>query len=165
MMHKLPVAILIVGALAGCGSHKGAVSPNASLADFDKYGAGYYLSVEQIPTGASEELVKSEYGDGYEVVESKQTDGKLIERWKFTSYRATFMRDPIDKYIFVTLADHRVRNVKEVLLGRSEQPPQQAQPKLDPYEKLEKLKGLHDARIITDEEYEAKRKALLGQIR
>jgi hypothetical protein len=165
MRRTLPIVILIAISVAGCGSHKGAISPNAGLADFNKYGEAYYLDVAQVPIGSTEEKVRAEYGDKYEVVESKQVDGKLIERWKFTSYRATFARDPIDKYMFVTLADRRVTNVDEMLVGRSGQPVQQAQPKMDTYEQLEKLKQLHDAKVITAEEYEAKRKLLLDQIR
>ncbi len=112
--------------------------------------------------------MKAEYGDEYEVVESAVVDGQLVEKWKFVSYRATFARDPVDKFMIVTLVNHRVTNIAETLVGRAnrQQPPiAPVQSKPDPFQQLEKLKGLHDAKIITDAEYEAKRKELLDQIR
>lgn len=116
-MRMLLVALSVLF-LAACGSHKGAVSPNAGLADFDKYGKAYYLDVSQVPIGASEATVKAEFGDEFTVIESATVDGRLVEKWKFISYRATFARDPVDKFMFVTLTDYRVTNVEEVLVGR-----------------------------------------------
>lgn len=115
---RMALVALSVLFLAACGSHRGAVSPNAGLADFDKYGKAYYLSAAQVPIGATEHKVKAEFGDEYEVAESATVDGRLVEKWQFRSYRATFSRDPVDKFMFVTLTDHRVTNVEEVLIGR-----------------------------------------------
>lgn len=150
--------------LTGCGAHKGARQPNVGLADFDKYGEAYFLSIDQVPIGVSEQRVRAEYGDKYEIVESAVVEGKLVEKWKFTSYRAKFGLDSISKYMYVTLTDKFVTDVNEVLVEKAKRKKQKQSPSLDPYEELSKLKQLHTKGIITDQEYETKRTLLLERI-
>jgi hypothetical protein len=153
---------VLLGA-AGCGSHKGAIKPNAGLADFDKYGKAYYLSLDQIKLGDTQDQVMHEYGSDYEVVETKRMDGHQLERWRFTSYRATFARDPVDKYVFVSFKDQLVVGMSEELVGRSSTPAQTTGSN-DPLDKLERLKRLLDQGAITKEEYETKKRELLNKM-
>lgn len=161
---KFLTLILTAIILSGCGSHKGAIRPNAGLADFDKYGEAYFLDVNQIPIGSSEEHVKSEYGSKFDIVKSDTSSGKLLVQWKFTSYRATFATDPIQKYMYVTFIDHRVSSVDEVYVGKPPKSKKAPASNDGPIEQLEKLKKLHFKGIITDDEYETKRTIFLNKI-
>ena len=54
--RQMKSALIIISAMlavSGCASHKGAIKPNSALADFDKYGEAYYLSLDQIAIGDS----------------------------------------------------------------------------------------------------------------
>ena len=163
-MKILILFLTILFTVAGCGSHKGAVKPNAGLADFNKYGKAYYLSLEQIQLGYTQDQVTNEYGSDYEVIESKTTEDHSFETWRFVSYRATFSRDPIDKYVFVSFRDQLVINKREEWLGRREGPSSQSTNTGDKLEKLERLKRLLDQGAITQEEYETMKRDVMEQM-
>lgn len=109
---KVLLILLTPILLSACASHKGAIKPNAGLADFDKYGEAYYLFLEQINIGDSKEVVIKEYGDRHE----SKANAKGREIWIFKSYQATFARDPIQKLVIVEFINSNVSDVSEKYL-------------------------------------------------
>lgn len=152
--------LLLIASVAGCGGHKGAIKPNAALADFDKYRKAYYLSTRQFAMGATQAQVIKEYGDDYEIVNVNDQDGHKLETWKFVSYRATSGRDPVDKLVFVLFRDGLVTRVWEERPDGSSLV--EASP--DPIRELEGLKRLLDLGAITNEEYENKKRQILDRM-
>ena len=142
--------------LGGCGTHSGSQKPNFWIADFDKYGEAYYLNTNQIKIGDNKTIVTKEFGTKHET-----SMAGSIETWKYSSYRATGFRDPIDKYVYVDFKNDHVIDVREELLGRRNTP-QTTQP--DPFSKLQKLKDMHDSGVLNDKEYEAKKKEILDRL-
>jgi hypothetical protein len=151
---KQLLVLLTSMSLTACASHKGAIKPNSGLADFDKYGEAYYLSLEQIKIGDSKEVVTNEYGDKYE----SKTNDKGREIWIFKSYQATFATDPVEKLVIVEFVNANVSDVSEKYLrGKS---PTTSKP-IAADERLRKLKALHDDGVISDEDFESKKMELL----
>jgi len=153
---KIFLILIATAVLSSCSEHKGCIKPNPSLADFDKYGEAYYLSIEQINIGDSKELVIREYGDKYV---SKIND-KGREVWIFKSYQATFATDPVRKLVTVEFINSTVSDVTEKYLRGSNS----ELPSSGPEERLRKLKALHDDGIITDADYETKKNELLHEM-
>lgn len=156
-MKTTIVIVLAMATVSGCGSHKGAIKPNGALADFDKYGEAYYLSLDQIAIGDSKAKTVEEYGDKYQV---KKLDNNR-EQWIFESYRATFARDPVDKLIYVEFSNGKVVDKYEIKPGQSAQVPAR---QASPIEQIQQLDRLRNDGIITEEEFQAKKKKLLEKI-
>lgn len=155
MKNEILFATLLLS-ISACANHKGAISPNWSLADFDKYDAAYYLDLAQVKLGDTKDKVVEEYGSDYSVVETKRENEHRFETWKFPSYRATAMRDPVDKYVYVSFKDDLIIGKNEGLVGRAAQSGSS-----DAVERIVRLKALRDQGAISKDEYEeAKRKIL-----
>jgi hypothetical protein len=155
---KILFAAILLG-ITACANHKGAISPNWSLADFDKYDAAYYLDLDQVRIGDTKDKVIEEYGGDYSVVATRRENEHRFERWKFTSYRATSMRDPVDKYVYVSFKDDLVIGKNEELVGRAAQSGSS-----DPVERIERLKALRDQGAISKDEYEAAKRKILERM-
>lgn len=102
------VVILLV-LFSGC-THYGPTKPNWMNADFNKGGEAYYLSAGQIQEGFTKDQVIEEYGPNYKMIPKDENK----EIFRYTSYRATFATDPIDRFIYVTFVDGVVTEIKEV---------------------------------------------------
>jgi|GEM_PF-6435163 len=152
--------VLLFGSLfflSACGTHKGTTKPNWFLADLDKYGEAYYLSVEQVRVGDTKETVINEYGPKYDVSSDRNT-----ETWTFKSYRATGFRDPLDKMVYVYFENNHVIEVREELIGRGASPVRAQAP--DTVDALRQLKGLYDEGIISEQEYDDKKQEILNRM-
>ena len=165
----IAMVLLLICNDSNASERKGSIKPNGFLADFNKYDEAYYLSVEQLRVGYTKAQVIEQYGEKYSVVESKLIDGKKLETWKFTSYRARQFSDPIDRFVFVEFVDELVVNaiekpinksLPEVSLVKAEQ----AQPQSTAAVKLKQLQELLDQKLITQEEFEVKRKQILSEL-
>jgi len=156
-MKNLLILVTLVLLSACTAAHKGAITPNSGLADFDKYNEAYYLSLEQIKIGDPKEKVIAEYGSKYE---TKKND-KGREIWVFKSYKATFSRDPIQKLVTVEFINSLVSDVTEKYL-RDINTVTTKEPSSE--EKLRKLKSLRDDGIITDADFEKKKKEILNEM-
>ena len=154
---KILIIIFATILLSACGSHKGAIKPNPSLADFDKYGEAYYLSIDQLKIGDPKDVVIKEYGDKYE----SKTNDQSREIWIFKSYQATFARDPVQKLVTVEFMNDRVSDVSEKYLRG---PKSNVSNQASADERLRKLKALHKDGIISDEEFESKKKEILAEL-
>ena len=88
-------------------------------------------------------------------------DGQQREVWKFPSYRARFAPDPIEKHLIVAFTDGRVSDVYEEWHDRKDRSTSTSD---DPIRKRERLKGLRDRGVITEEEFDAKKSELLDEI-
>lgn len=153
-------------AIAGDG-YKGSVKPNWGLADFTKHDEAYYLSLDQIRIGWTQAQVIEAFGKKYKVVEISEVDGKKHESWRFNSYRARMLSDPVDSSVTVEFIDGVVVNAKQVPAPGSDVQPSElvkmgtAPPQNSISDRLKELQQLLDDKLISTEEYEAKRKALI----
>lgn len=88
---------------------------------------------------------------------------EVMADWAITITRAA----NIDKYIFCNEAESAefVRQLRELVhAAQSGSATVVQQTPLDPLDQLKKLKELHDAGVLTDSEYEAKKADLMGRI-
>ena len=138
---KIQIIIFASILLGACGSHKGAIKPNPSLADFNKYGEAYYLSIDQLKIGDPKDVVIKEYDDKYE----SETNDQSREIWIFKSYQATFAIDPVQKLVTVEFMNDSISDVSEKYL-RGQKPNVPKQVSAD--ERLCRLKRLHKDGII-----------------
>lgn len=160
-MRLVPGTLLIIF-LTCCASHKGAVEPNAALADFDKFDEAYYLSINQVQPGDSKNKVREEYGDKFR----REDSGENSEIWIFTSYRATFARDPIDKYVHVRFSGDQVVSIEEVAPNgeRLESKGGNSSAPKSVEERLKALDRLKTEGLISEEEYHRKRADILSDL-
>ena len=167
---RLPIlVVMFVVAIPAIAQHKGSVKPNWGLADFTKHDEAYYLSLDQIQIGWTEDQVAEEFGKKYKSSESVGSDGKTRKTWRFNSYRARMLSDPVDSIVTVEFVDGLVAGAKQVPAPGSDVLPSElaapsAQSTTTPAERLNALKELLDQKLITPEEYENKRKALIDGI-
>ena len=112
---RLPILVLMI-LVAGpsIAQHKGSVKPNWGLADFTKHDEAYYLSLDQIQIGWTEDQVAEEFGKKYKSSESVGPDGKTHRTWRFASYRARMLSDPVDSIVTVEFVDGLVAGAKQV---------------------------------------------------
>jgi hypothetical protein len=143
--------------------HKGSVKPNGWLADFNKHDEAYYLSVDQLRVGYTQTQVIEQYGKKYSIVETKLVDGKKLETWKFTSYRARQFSDPVDRFVFVYFIDGLVVNATEKPVDNSLSEVSLVKAE-SAAAKLKQLQELLDQKLITQEEFETKRKDILSKL-
>jgi len=68
------------------------------------------LSAGQVQEGFTKEQVIEEYGPKYKMIPKDENK----EIYRYTSYRATFATDPIDRFIYVSFVDGVVTDIKEV---------------------------------------------------
>ena len=167
---RLPILVLMI-LVAGpsIAQHKGSVKPNWGLADFTKQDEAYYLSLDQIQIGWTEDQVAEEFGKKYKSSESVGPDGKTHRTWRFASYRARMLSDPVDSIVTVEFVDGLVAGAKQVPAPGSDVIPAElaapsSQSAATPADRLNALKELLDQKLITPEEYESKRKALIDRI-
>lgn len=173
IIQKIILIIYVSFFVFGCAHHKGSISPNWGIADFDKYGEAYYLDLSQINIGFTKDQVVEEYGDKYFIQKVNNSNTKADFILRFTSYRATSFTDPVEKYVYVAFSQDAVVKKWEVFTDKQGRP-LSIQPKSlpassnknkdDEYNKLRKLKQLYEDRIITQEEFELKKKEILNRI-
>jgi len=161
--------LLLFSNMSDASERKGSVKPNGWIADFNKHDEAYYLSVDQLRVGHTKEQVIKEFGKKYSVVETKLIDGKKSETWKFTSYRARQFSDPVDRFVFVEFLDELVVNAIEKPINKSLPEvslvkADQSQPQSTAAVKLKQLQELLDQKLISQDEFEAKRKQILSEL-
>lgn len=165
----IAASILALASLDASAQYKGSVKPNWGLADFTKHDEAYYLSLDQIRLGWTENQVVEEFGKKFK--ESSYVDSAGITRkvYRYQSYRARMMSDPVDSIVTVEFVDGRVVGAKQVPAPGSDVVANELKPGT-PNEpgksaaRLTELKALLDQKLITPEEYETKRKALIDGI-
>jgi hypothetical protein len=162
-------AAMLIAAAPAMAEYKGSVKPNWGLADFTKHDEAYYLSLDQIKIGWTEVQVAEEFGNKYKSSESIGPDGKAHKTWRFASYRARMLSDPVDSIVTVDFVDGLVVSAKQVPAPGSDVQPAELAPvstvaASTPAERLKALQELLDQNLITPEEFESKRKALIDGI-
>lgn len=88
---------------------------------------------------------------------------EYMNEWGITITRAS----NVDKYIYCDEVESQkfVSQVRELIAAAQSPAPTVIQTQtLDPLDQLKKLKELHEAGVISDEEYETKRADLMGRI-
>lgn len=155
-VNRLLWLVVFITTVVGCVPHKGAVKPNASLADFNKYGKAYYLSLDQIDIGNSKKEVIEAYGQEYS--EDLTPGGLTI--WIFESYRATFASDPVEKLVTVVFKNDVVIEKSETYLNASI-PVESTEQGIA--ERLRELKSLRDDDVISESDYQNKKAELLKE--
>ncbi|MEO6364965.1 MAG: SHOCT domain-containing protein [Luteimonas sp.] len=119
--------------------------------------------------GWTEAQVAEECGKKYKSSESVVTDKKKRTTWRFASYRARMLSDPVDSIVTVEFVDGLVVGAKQVPAPGSdvqhvELTPTATEAPDTPADRLKSLQGLLDQKLITPEEFENKRKALIDGI-
>jgi hypothetical protein len=165
---SIAAAMLFV-AMPAMAEYKGSVKPNWGLADFTKHDEAYYLSLDQIKIGWTEAQVAKEFGNKYRSSESVGPDGKAHKTWRFASYRARMMSDPVDSIVTVEFVAGLVVGAKQVPAPGSDVQPAELAPvaaaaPITTADRIKALQGLLDQNLITPEEFEGKRKALIDGI-
>ena len=128
------------------------------------------MSLDQIRIGWTKAQVIEEFGKKYRVIESNEKDGKNHESWRFASYRARMMSDPVDSLVTVEFVDGVVVNARQVPAPGSDVQPSElvkagaAPSQVSVGDRLKQLQKLLDDKLISKEEFEVKRKALIDAL-
>ncbi len=172
MRHVFRLLVLIVVLMAAApamAQYKGSVKPNWGLADFTKHDEAYYLSLDQIQIGWTEAQIIGEFGKKFKSTESTGADVRIHKTWRFASYRARMLSDPVDSIVTVDFVNGIVVGAKQVPAPGSDVQPSDlsAQPPKSgstPADRINALRELLDQNLLTPEEYERKRKAIVDGI-
>ena len=165
----LLVLSLYAASSTAIAQHKGSVKPNWGLADFTKKDESYYLSLDQIHLGWTEAQVIQEFGNKYKTSEYVDLGGVTHKLLRFESYRARMLSDPVDSIVTVDFVNDLVVGAKQVPAPGSdvqanELTSEKSTPKSAPADKLKELSGLLEQGLITQEEYEVKRKEVIDAL-